>query len=101
VSRGWIAEQQEASMHCNILVLLAATALLLSLQIALADGDGATMGLVGGAVAGVGVGDPVGAVVGGAAGGVTTGSHRETVVAQPVVPSRRWLEFEGGVISSL
>ena len=75
-------------MNCNILVLLAATALLLSPQIALADGDGATTGLVGGAVAGVGVGDPVGAVVGGAADGVATGPHRETVVAQPVAPCR-------------
>ncbi len=77
-------------MHRNILVLLAAAALISLPQVAFADGDGAVTGLVGGAVAGAVVGGPVGAVVGGAAGsvigGAATGPQRETVVAQPVTP---------------
>src|ERR1700728_4230082 len=63
-SHGTFAEVQEASMSRMTIVLLAATFLCASSQIALADETGAITGGVGGAV----VGGPVGAVVGGAGG---------------------------------
>ena len=57
--------------------------------LALADGDAAVKGGVGGAVAGALVGGPVGAAVGGAAGmaigGAASGPDR-TVVVQPNTP---------------
>jgi hypothetical protein len=67
-SHGTFAEVQEASMSRMTIVLLAATFLCASSQIALADETGAITGGVGGAVAGAVVGGPVGAVVGGDGG---------------------------------
>jgi hypothetical protein len=71
-------------MHQKTLFLIAAMALVAASQCALADGDRAVTGVVGGAVAGAVVGGPVGAVVGGVAGGVI--GNAASGPGQPVSP---------------
>lgn len=69
-------------MYQKIIFITAAALIFTLPQLAMADGDGATTGMVGGAVAGAVVGGPPGAVIGGVAGAIVgnqaTDPHADT-----------------------